>query len=234
MMSDRDKAWEKINDTRTEFAKLHYDWLKHLTTLCTGSLLVISALSGSVFADFYLLRWLIPVTLVLLLLALLLLVFSMWYYLNWSERTSVFWYLQADEGHEVYEDLSKIEEVATQSDLIVPDSCIGRLHLFRLGRGELLHLRPSQRWRALLDSDSWADWSGKQSSPWVPENLLSDLKPHRRTCAGFGKAILPFPMRAGCEVGIGSRNRAAEEREHLVGMISNSHGGRLGDNGAER
>jgi hypothetical protein len=122
MMSDRDKAWEKINDTRTEFAKLHYDWLKHLTTLCTGSLLVISALSGSVFADFYLLRWLIPVTFVLLLLALLLLVFSMWYYLNWSERTSVFWYLQADEGHVVYEDLSKIEEVATQSDLIVPDS----------------------------------------------------------------------------------------------------------------
>ena len=56
MMSDRDKAWEKINDTRAEFAKLHYDWLKHLTTLCTGSLLVISALSGSVFADFYRLR----------------------------------------------------------------------------------------------------------------------------------------------------------------------------------
>lgn len=117
--TERDKAWEKINDTRIEFAKLHYDWLKHLTTLCTGSILAVSALSGSVFADTsLLLRWLIPVSLVLLLLAVLLLVFSMWYLLNRSEKIGVFWYLDADEGHEVSENLQQIQEVTAQQDLI--------------------------------------------------------------------------------------------------------------------
>jgi putative intracellular protease/amidase len=86
-MGDRDKAWEKFNDARIEFAKLHYDWLKYLTTLCTGSILVISALSGSVFADSsFLWGWLIPFSLVMLLLAVILLGFSMWYWLNWTDK----------------------------------------------------------------------------------------------------------------------------------------------------
>jgi hypothetical protein len=119
MMSDRDKAWEKINDARIEFAKLRHDWLKHLTTLCTGSILIISALTGSVFNDTsFLWGWLIPVSLVLLLLAVILLGFSMWYWQNWAERSCVFWYLQADEGHEVAEDLNSIEAISLQSERI--------------------------------------------------------------------------------------------------------------------
>jgi small-conductance mechanosensitive channel len=119
MMSDRDKAWEKINDARIEFAKLRHDWLKHLTTLCTGSILIISALTGSVFNDTsFLWGWLIPVSLVLLLLAVILLGFSMWYWQNWAERSCVFWYLQADEGHEVAEDLNTIEAISLQSERI--------------------------------------------------------------------------------------------------------------------
>lgn len=83
-LEDPDKAKEKFNDARIEFAKLHHDWLKHLTTLCTGSILVISALSGSIFASTsespVLWKWLIPLSLVLLLLAAVLLSLAMWYW----------------------------------------------------------------------------------------------------------------------------------------------------------
>ena len=51
----------------------------------------------------------IPISLVLLLLAVIILSLSMWYWRNWAERSCIFWYLQADEGHEVAEDLNKIE-----------------------------------------------------------------------------------------------------------------------------
>ena len=60
----------------------------------------------------------IPVSLVLLLLAVILLGFSMWYWQNWAERSCVFWYLQADEGHEVAEDLNNIDAISLQSERI--------------------------------------------------------------------------------------------------------------------
>jgi hypothetical protein len=118
-LEDGDKAREKFNYARIEFAKLHYDWLKHLTTLCTGSILVISALSGSVFSDSSVLwRWLIPGSLVLLLLAVILLGYSMWYWLNYAERACVFWYLHAEEDHEFATSLEKVEAVSWQQESI--------------------------------------------------------------------------------------------------------------------
>jgi hypothetical protein len=116
---DREKALEKISDTRIEFAKLHYDWLKHQSTLCTGSILVISALSGSIFAaSSFHWGWLILASLVLLLLAILLLTVSMWYWLNWAERTGVFWYLAVDNDHEFAEAVDRIEGGTQQSEQI--------------------------------------------------------------------------------------------------------------------
>ena len=63
-----DRSWGEHAELTRESAALVFDWLKHVATLSAGSLLAIPVLVRTVFPS-SLWTWLVPVTLVFLLLA---------------------------------------------------------------------------------------------------------------------------------------------------------------------
>jgi hypothetical protein len=68
----------KVIDARREHTRQQYDWLKHQTTLSTGSILVVLGLVGSVL-DFKRFEWLLVASLVCLVLSALLAFFAMFW-----------------------------------------------------------------------------------------------------------------------------------------------------------
>jgi hypothetical protein len=68
----------KVIDARREYTRQQYDWLKHQTTLSTGSILVVLGLVGSVL-DFKRFEWLLVASVVCLVLSALLAFIAMFW-----------------------------------------------------------------------------------------------------------------------------------------------------------
>lgn len=66
-------AIERIEDlnrgAQNEGRKLFYDWFKHLTTLGTGSIVILGSLLNNILSSYSEWKWLIPVTFISLFVA---------------------------------------------------------------------------------------------------------------------------------------------------------------------